>query len=270
MANFKNALRSVVVGLTPPAIMQPVLRLWRLSNGLGWDTFYGAWPRLADVPVTRLPEGQDPWSETLTVRWCENLKSAEISAPTVDATGSQILPLLVSSFPGSLTVLDFGGGPGAGLINIVRYARKESVHYVLVEVPALVRAVRDEIVARGGEVLANIPSSLPSPLIVHAGSSIQYVADYQGTLDTLAQLLPAYLIISQTPMTDCATYARQILTMPHLKAATWVFNRAEFIVDMRRRGYQMIYSIDHDLPLTHGNAPGPSVMASMVFVPVSS
>jgi putative methyltransferase (TIGR04325 family) len=188
--------------------------------------------------------------------------------PTVDATGKLILPLLVSQFAGPLTVLDFGGGPGTGLANILRYAHgldPSRIFYVLVETPAMCRAVRGEIEAHSGRVVEEIPDALPGSLIVHAGSSLQYVADYQATLSRLASLKPDLFVLAQTPVSGCATYARQVLSTPHQKLASWVFNRLELIAGLDVRGYRLIFSVDHDLPLTHRNAPGPSVMASMVF-----
>jgi putative methyltransferase (TIGR04325 family) len=165
-------------------------------------------------------------------------------------------------------VLDFGGGPGTGLANILRYARGIDLSrllYVLVETPAMCRAVRSEIEAHCGRVSEDIPDALVGPLIVHAGSSLQYVSDYQTILSRLAALRPDLFIVSQTPVSGCPTYARQVLSAPHRKLASWVFNRSEFVAAMDARGYRLTFSVDHDLPLTHKNAPGPSFMASFVF-----
>jgi putative methyltransferase (TIGR04325 family) len=258
------------MGLTPPAMMQPARRLWRVANGLGWHNFYGSWPQLADVPVTKENADSDPWAQTIASRWRRNLDAAP--APICDDTGQLILPLLVSQFSETLTVLDFGGGAGIGLANIRRFARFDPsyLHYVLVETPAMCRTVRDEIEALGGKVLQEIPDTLRSPLIVNASGSLQYISDYPAVRARLARLKPSIFIISQTPVSDCPTYARQILNTLHKKMATWVFNRADFIADMGSLGYRLTFSVDHDLPLTHGNAPGPSVMASMVFKPAAS
>jgi putative methyltransferase (TIGR04325 family) len=262
-----QTLRDLVAGLVPPLLLWPARKLWRRAHGLGWHDFEGAWPTLADVPVTDRAGADDPLAQTIRTAWRENLKTAGVASPAVDNTGKLILPLLASQFAGPVTVLDFGGGPGVGLANILKHARLDSscLSYVLVETPARCRAVRSEIEARSGTAVEEIPDTLPSPLIVHAGSSLQYVSDYQTTLSRLTALRPELFIASQTPMTDCPTYARQQLNAPHRKMATWVFNRAEFVAGMETRGFRLAFSVDHDLPLTHKNAPGPSVMASMVF-----
>jgi len=264
------ARSGLIVDLTPPILLRPALQVWRRLRGLGWYNFYGSWPRLADVPATKNNNGADPWSQTVAAKWHEQFEAP--AAPICDNTGQLILPLLVSHFVEPLTVLDFGGGAGVGLATIRRYARIDPSRllYVLVETPAMCRTVRDEIEARGGRVFEEIPDTLPLPLIVNASSSLQYISDYRAVVARLAHLAPDIFIVSQTPMSDCPTYARQILNTPHRKMATWVFNRAEFAADMRLFGYRLAFSVDHDLPLTHGKAPGPSVIASMVFLPALS
>jgi putative methyltransferase (TIGR04325 family) len=263
-------VRSLIVDLTPPVLLRLAQRLRRRAHGMRWHNFEGAWPTLADVPVTRKPDDDDPWAQTIGAAWRENFKTAGVTGPTVDNTGKLILPLLASQFAKQLTVLDFGGGAGVGLANILGYARNLDLSrfsYVLVETPAMCRTVRGEIEAHSGAVVEEIPDALPMPLIVHAGSSLQYVSDYQAILSRLARLAPEYFIVAQTPMSDCPTYACQILSIPHRTLATWVFNRAQFVAKMQAIGYRLIFSVDHDLPLTHKNAPGPSVIASMVFSP---
>jgi putative methyltransferase (TIGR04325 family) len=256
-------LRSLLEDLMPPVLFRSIKGAWRQVRGLKPYDFYGAWASLDDVPVDN---GGDPWAQTLAPSQFKNLKAM----PTVDRTGHLILPLLASQFSGSLTVLDFGGSRGNGLSHILKYARRNTaaeLSYVLVETPAMCAAIRDEIEPHYGRVTSEIPSELPSPLIVHAGSSIQYLADYRRTLSDLTNLQPEFFIISQTPMTDVPTYARQLFSVPHRTLRTWVFNRAEFVSLMRGLSYRLIFSVDHDLPLTHKNAPGPSVISSMVFMP---
>ena len=114
-------------------------------------------------------------------------------------------------------------------------------------------------------IVEDIPATIAGPVLVNASSAIQYISDYRGTIARLVALAPICFIVSLTPFTDGPTYARQQLNIPHKKLATWVFNRTEFISEMTGLGYSLSFTVDHDLPITYGNAPGASSFASMVF-----
>jgi len=253
-------------------VLRTVQRIWRHVHGLGWHNFEGAWPTLADVPVTLTPDDGDPWAETIGDAWRENFTNTSRVIPTIDSTGKLILPLLTSQYAAPLTVLDFGGGAAVGLANILKYCRGHdlSLSYVLIERAAMCRAVRGEIEAHGGKAIEEIPEKLPHPLIVHAGASLHYVSDYRGAVSRLIGLKPECLIISNTPFTNCPTYACKGLNAPHRTLAHWIFNRHEFISELEAVGFRLKFSVDHDLPLTYKDAPGPWAIASMVFTPVLS
>jgi putative methyltransferase (TIGR04325 family) len=272
MTAFKARMRSLATDLTPPVALHAAQRLWRRAHGLGWHNFEGSWPTLAEVPAASNNAGEqnDPWAQTLAPEWRANLESRDGASSIVETTGGLLLPLLVAQFAGRLTVLDFAGGAGIGLANILKHARGldlSHLHYVLVETPAMCRIACAEIESRGGVAVEEIPAALPRPLIVNAGSSLQYIPDYEETIRRLTHLAPEYFIVSYTPVSDCPTYARQVLNAPWRKIAAWVFNRADFIAGMEKCGYRLTFSVDHGQPLTHKNAPGPSAMASMVFSP---
>jgi len=214
--------------------------------------------------------------DRLRLARCAGPKSG---AAKTDATGASLLPLTVSHLIGEpVTVIDFGAGPAVGLIDILAQVRGldlATFRYILVETPALCRAIekplREILMHRHGssdfvEILDSIPSVMrASRSIISAGSALQYISDYRATLSRLLALVPDHLIISQTPVSDHPTYARQQLNVPRATIASWVFNRRDLIADVETLGYRLVFAADHDLPLTHKNAPAPSVMASMVF-----
>jgi putative methyltransferase (TIGR04325 family) len=252
-------------------VLRLVLKLSRRAHGLGWHNFNGSWPTLGDVPVTRDVRESDPWAETIAaVNWRKNFEPNKV--PICDDTGKLILPLLSSAFTGPLTVLDFGGGAGTGLTDILRFARRNlsGLSYVLVETPAMCDAVRGEIESRSGRVLDRIPDSLPQPLIVNASSSLQYLPDYRSVLARLARLTPNFLIMSQTPMTDAPTYACQILNTPHRKMAMWVFNRSDIVAELRALDFELAFAVDHAINLTQKGGPGRVAVASLVFRPAAA
>ena len=269
MARLWHLIKSLLVDLTPPIVSRPARKLWRVVHGLGWHNFYGSWPAIGDVPVTRNAGDDDPWAHTIAAGWKLKLKTG--GGPIRDDSGGLILPLFASQFAGPFTVLDFGGGAGVGLASILKFSHVDlsRLSYVLVETPAMCRAVGREIAAHSGTVSEKIPDALPAPLIVNVSSAIQYVSDYREAVSKLVHLAPKIFIVSQTPVTEGPTYACQVLNTPHRKIASWVFNRTELIDEVCSHGYRLAFSVDHDLPLTRGKASGSFVITSMVFAPAS-
>jgi putative methyltransferase (TIGR04325 family) len=251
------AYRELINEVTPPIALRIARRVWRRWRGLGWHVFYGAWPSLDDVPVT----SGDPWAATLLDKL-----ATPSSAPL--ALSGLILPLVASCQGRPVTVLDFGGGSAAGLANMLRYAPVALSRYVLVETPAMAAALRPMIAARADHTVSDqIPEQLPHPLIVNATTSIQYIRDWKSSLAKLARLKPEFFTVTYLTLTEGPTYARQVLETPHRKVGQWVFNRDEFLEQMRVLGYQPVFSADHDVAIDQGKAPGPSIIAGLIFAP---
>jgi putative methyltransferase (TIGR04325 family) len=269
MANFKLLMQSLIADLAPPIVLRPAQRLWHRARGLGSHTFEGCYPTLAAVPCGECRYDDDELAEQIVSAGLKNLSSSRATSKAGDDDGRLILPLIVSQLcEEPLTVLDFGGGVGVGFRCIKNYVPDldpSKFSYVLVETAAMCRALRGKIEEPFIEIADDIPASLGANLIVSMSSAIQYVPDYRATLRRLADLKPHCFIVSLTPFTDDPTYARQQLNIPHKRIATWVFNRSDFISGMAELSYRLAFTVDHDLPITHKNAPGPSSIASMVF-----
>ena len=195
--------------------------------------------------------------------------------------GLLILPLLVSQLLNRSeqipTVLDFGGGIAKGLKSILEHVPNidlTRLHYILVETPEMCRAVRGLLAMQtkkfeNVQVVEEIPSSLPSPLVVHAGSSIQYIPDYHAALFRLLAIAPEIFIITTTPVTDAPTFAQAQHNNPHRTVARWVFNRDELISEIEKSGYRLAFISDHGWPVTYKNSR-PSNDVGMVFFRTSA
>jgi putative methyltransferase (TIGR04325 family) len=277
IGSLKSRARSLITDLMPPIVLRPALGVWRQARGLGSHTFEGCYPALAAVPCGENRYDDEEIAEAAAGS-LDTLKTFVANERTSDSHGRQILPIIVAQHCGEpLTVLDFGGGPCVGLRLIADHVRRFDrcgFTYCLVETPALCSAIQRRLapvlLARFGEasfvtILDDIPARLTGPVLVNASSAIQYISDYRGTIARLAALAPVCFIVSLTPFTDGPTYARQQLNIPRKKIATWVFNRPEFVSEMAGLGYSLSFTVDHALPVTYGNAPGPSSFASMVF-----
>lgn len=269
-------LRALISDLTPPIILRPVQTFWRRARGLGTHTFEGCYQTLADVPCGEGRYDDAALAEDIAAK-LEQLRTPDTYS-TFDGEGRSILPLIVGQLGRRTTrVLDFGGGPCAGLRLIADQVPSldlASFSYILVETPALCRAIKKRIdpiliqrfkTASFVGIYDIVPPVGEDIAIVNASSAIQYISDWRSTITQLVALSPGYFIVGLTPFTDAPTYARQQLNIPHRHIATWVFNRDEFLSTMRTLGYRPIFGADHDVPVTHARAPAKSVFSTIVF-----
>jgi putative methyltransferase (TIGR04325 family) len=255
-------VRLLIVDLTPPVFLRLAQRLRRRLRGIGYHTSVPG----RSQSVAGVGDGYD--DDKYVGLIVTNTLRARKSEPNDDRSWYLILPSVVSQFlDESLTILDFGGGAATGLFCILDHVTGldlAKLSYVLVETPAMCRAVRDRIVPvlppLAVKIVEDIPTSLAAPLIVNIGSSIQYISAYRETLARLAGLSPQLIIVSQTPMTDGPTSASQQLH-PYKKIAARIFNRSEFVAEMRSLGYACIFMVDHNVPEENG----PAFRASMIF-----
>lgn len=259
-------LRALVADFTPPLIFRKGQRVWLRARGFGAHTFEGCYPALADVP-TGSGYDDEELADRLAAGGLRELATDRSAMD--DGRGRHILPLIVSGIAERpLTVIDFGGATCVGLRCILSHDPHfdlDGFSYILIETAPLVRRLRGAIDKPFVTVSDTIPNAAPGTLIVNLSGSLQYVADYRATMRRLASLKPKAIIVSLTSFSDAPTYARMQMNIPHRRIACWVFNRADFIGNMAEFGYQLDFQIEHDLPLTYGDAPSPPYFASMVF-----
>lgn len=258
-------VRSLIVDLIPPFLLRSAQKLRRRARAIG---FHSRYPSTADVG-----DGYD--DEKYAGLIVANALRTRTARSNEDRSWYLILPAIVSQFlDDSLTILDFGGGAATGLFCILDQVTGldlAKLCYVLVETPAMCQAVRDRIVPvlppLPMKIVQDIPASLAAPLIVNLGSSIQYICTYRETLARLAHLSPQLIIVSQTPMTDGPASAWQQLH-PYKKIRARIFNRSEFVDEMRSLGYACIFTVNHTGSLTDEN--GVDFRTSMIFRPSSN
>jgi len=267
----------IIRDLFPPIVYHFLIRAYRRAQGAGWNVFSGCYPTLADVPAASGGMNND-WFVADAVSQSESLKFEISRYPMGHEAGMLILPLLVSQLLNRSekipTVLDFGGGVVNGLKSILGHVPNidlTRLHYILVETPAMCRAVRGLLdkTFESVEVVEDIPSSLPSPSIVHANSSIQYIPDYHAAISRLLALAPEAFLIATTPVTDAPTFAQAQHNNPHRTIGRWVFNRDDLVSEIEKSGYRLAFIFDQGLPVTYKNSK-PSSDVSMVFHKLAS
>jgi putative methyltransferase (TIGR04325 family) len=265
-------IRSLIVDLSPPIFLRLAQRLRHrmryFKRGMGFSlSVPSCYPSVEDAECGDA-YNDDEYARLIVANKLQAMKSETYE----NRSGHLILPLIVSQFfDKPLTILDFGGGAAAGLFSILDQTIDldlTKISYVLVETPAMCRAVRDKLLPvvppLSLKIVEDIPPSLAAPLIVNLGSSIQYMPRYQEILARLASLSPQFIIVSRTKMTDAPTCVQHELH-PYKKVVSWIFNRSEFIAHMRSLRYACIFKIDHRASRTNTDGPQYGTKTSMVF-----
>jgi putative methyltransferase (TIGR04325 family) len=258
--------RRLIADIAPPVALRVTARAWRRLRGVGWHTFEGSYPSIEAVPAQPFAYNDNDIAADTAISAVRGLRNAGHPEPFSDDRCRLLLPTIVSQLGMPLTVLDFGGGPARGLIGIIDHVRgidMSLLRYVVVETTEQCRAFEQHKIDI--EIHSEIPDTLPTPLVVNAASVLQYIPDWRRTIAQLAHLKPKFFIVSQTPVSDQPHYARLQLNIPGKRVAQWVFKRSEFTDVMSSLGYELTFTADHDLPITHAKASGPSQMTSMVF-----
>jgi len=275
-------------------VFSALVHLSHRLHGMGSYTFEGRWESLVDVPC-----GVAAYDEVILARKIVASRRANLEAAVagekeldamIDDNGRTILPLVAACYvsrSAPLSIIDFGGGLGVGLVSLLNhlpdirgYIAAGKLNYVIVETPSMCTAVEEvfeEIVGRdlvGPRVFWRICRQLPAPGevggpvgILNMASVLQYIDPWRELLKALVQLRPRHIIISETPVTRTKTYARMQCNMPNRRLATWVFNHSELLDELGRHGYTARFTTKHDLPLRIADEPSgfPSRMTSFVF-----
>jgi putative methyltransferase (TIGR04325 family) len=206
-----------------------------------WDGLYA---HRRDVPVRAGTFDHAARIREMTVQ-AEGLL-AEVRAGRKPAMWHDLLvstAAVVAAEMGSVTVVDFGGGPGTGFIQLQATLPKTArIHYHVVELEGMCVAGRavfhgdDRIVFH--TALDNVPCS---PDIVYVNSVLQYIDDYAGQLQLLAALQARWIILSRMAAGDIPTYATSQLNVRDQVLAYWFLNQNEVVTILRAEGYALAF-----------------------------
>jgi putative methyltransferase (TIGR04325 family) len=174
----------------------------------------------------------------------EQSDSAEAIAP-VAVTNDYALPCVaaLAARPGTtLRILDFGGGLGTSFVPLSKMLPEDQpLEFVIVE--------NDSIVELGQQTFAgdhrvvfrpDIPVLGERFDIVHCGSSLHYVEDWQGMLKQLAAVNPEYILLADLPAADNRPF---VTTQKYYgqRLACWFFNFADVVSVVNGLGYRLLF-----------------------------
>jgi len=206
----------------------------------------GVYQSFDDVPISGGGFNGDEWINNSAKKILKLLDNANLSGTvsTVVAYRASLLPLLVSLMgtqKKNINILDFGGGLGFTYIPVVHsQAEKIQLEYHIVEV--------ESVCEKGAQLFDGddqicFHTSIPPKLefdIIHLGSSLQYIREWQKLLKQLASYQPKYILLTDLMAGDIPTYATA-QNYYGSKIASWFFNIDEVLTEMSSGGFDLSF-----------------------------
>jgi putative methyltransferase (TIGR04325 family) len=189
------------------------------------------------------------------------LANQERTIPVVTAYRESLLPLLsgiVYAESGSVKILDFGGGLGLTFYQVTKGMPKvENLEFHIAEV--------EKVCEAGGDYFKDEPNiffhiGLPRSIsrfdIVHIGSSLQYVDNWQAMIGGLCGYQPRYILFTDLPAGDIPTYASAQYYYGS-KMPCWFFNVKEITGEVCRHGYGLVFKASYVPRILNEEQPYP-------------
>ena len=176
---------------------------------------------------------------------------------------NQLLPIVVAMLvtqQSHVSVLDFGGGLGAGFTVLANAVGNHiaCVDYRIVEVESICRTGRALYAAGTGPTFNSEIPSAGTFDVVHTSSVIQYIEDWRGLLRRLARLGAPYLSFGDVFIGGIPTYVT-LQNYYESQIRHWFINAAEFIGEVERQGYELALRTACDVKVLDAYGPLPMI-----------
>ena len=140
-------------------------------------------------------------------------------------------------------VLDFGGGPGYGLIVLIdalRNARRR-IEYHVVDVETICEVGRELFSDdEGPRFHPSLPPSTGASFdLVHTSSTMQYIEDWRATVGLLASYRAPYLVFGDVFVGAFPNYVT-VQNYYGSRIPHWFFNFGDFVSEIERHGYELL------------------------------
>lgn len=212
----------------------------------------GVYESFTDVNGDQAIFESDRWLEKVSERALKSIallaENAIISPVAV--THDYALPFvaaLVAQTNKTLRILDFGGGLGDSFFPLVKMLPLDQpIQFTVVETHAVCNTGRE--LFRNDTRISfqeHIPAHGTSYDIIHCGSSIHYVKDWQWTLDCLVQVDPKFLCFGDLPASENRTFVTTQFFHGRLIPVNF-FNREEFITSVKKHGFELIFQARYE------------------------
>jgi putative methyltransferase (TIGR04325 family) len=228
-----------------------------------WEGVYNDY---RDVPANGAGFGSEEWisnTRERTRRALELFGSPPSGIPYDIPSYHSLFSLtvaLLTQYQERVRVLDFGGGMGLALANLLRSlgetGPKPQVEYLVIDNE---RSCQDGILlfdqVRFVQFSATLPQD-PGPIdIILLSSVLQFVEDYKNILKELATFKPRYWLFTFLPAGDIPTFASGQKNVRGSTIPVWFFNLGEIIDIMMSLGYRLIFKAPLEREFDMSNFP---------------
>lgn len=245
--------------------MNPTLMHWlrQLVPPILWrhrPTWRGVYARLRDVPTHDGTYGDKLAGEMVETisRAMQRLDAGD--KPYLWHEHLALAASFVAAGQRGVKVLDFGGGPGSGFVQLLSsLPATTAIDYLVVDLQPACDAGR-RLFAADGRI--RFATEIPGPAsgfdIVYVNSTLQYIDDYAATLQRLAALEAPWLLLARLAAGRFPAFATQQVNLPGQVLPYWFLDTQEVLEILQSAGYglacdfllERVYD-QSNLPETH-------------------
>lgn len=208
-----------------------------------WDGIYSSFE---EAPLHGDGFGSDMWLENSLKRIEDMLTPPKNdTAPLAATYRASLLPILAALVYEELKtvrILDFGGGLGFDFVPVASAMPKtESMEYCVVESEKMCE-LGSGVFDKDARIRfsTTLPSDIEAVDVVHLGSSLQYVKDWQQLIEQLSRYNPRFFMFTDLPAGKFPTYA-SVQNYYDSRIPCWFFNFREFVEQMRSVGFHLTF-----------------------------
>lgn len=206
----------------------------------------GVYQHYQDVPVAGEGHDGDVWVSASRA-YGERLLAAskEGPIPVGGANNRALLPLLASVIYknlGRVRILDFGGGMGVTYLHVISsLVECDSIEYHIVETKRTCEAGARLFENDGRVHFHTMLPDVSEVDVVFTAGVLQYIEDYKGIINKLADYNPMYFFYNALQAGDIPTYATAQRNIKGSVIPCWFFKIDEILDVMATRKYALIF-----------------------------
>jgi putative methyltransferase (TIGR04325 family) len=171
-----------------------------------------------------------------------------------------VVAAMMLSRQSKVRILDFGGGPGYGLMVLMDTLgnTRPRIDYHVVDVKNICDAGEELFPdGAGPRFHTGLPSSFGANFdLVHTSSTIQYIEDWRTMVGLLASYRAPYLAFEDVFGGEFSSYVT-VQNYYGSRIPHWFFNFQDFVSEIERQGYELLLSTPCHVKILGKHGPLP-------------